>query len=194
MKLTLSQAAELSGHNKSKIHRAIKSSALSAFQPAPGEQYEIDRSEFERIFPAKDWPSLNPVQERPFTPRSGGGSEIPFGQRSAVLALKLDMTETRLAEIQEALVRERERADRVEAERQRLLEAPRTEVEQERAERERERLEAQQRDLERRDEVERLRNDLERARVEQDRLVREVEELRQTMFKPRGLWSRVAGR
>lgn len=193
-KLTLSQAAELSGHNKSKIHRAIKRAALSASQPAPGEQYEIDRSEFERVFPAKDWPSINPVQERPAVTRSASSSETSFDGRSAVLAVKLEMTEARLAEIQEALVRERERADRFEAERQHLLEAPRTEIERERAERERERLEAQQRDQERRVEAERLRNELERARVEQDRLAREAEELRQAMLQPRGLWSRLTGR
>lgn len=193
-KLTLSRASELSGHNKSKIHRAIQKGALSASQPAPGEQYEIERSEFERVFTPKDWPSLNGVQERQEKLRSMASSETAFDVRSEVLAAKLEATEARLTELQESLARERERADRFDTERQRLLEAPRTEIERERAERERERQEAERRDQERRDEAERLRNDLERAYQEQSRLVREAEELREVLLKPRGLWSRLTGR
>lgn len=193
-KLTLSRASELSGHNKSKIHRAIQKGALSASQPAPGEQYEIERSEFERVFPAKEWPSVNGVPERQAKARSTGGLETAFDDRSEILAVKLEATEVRITELQESLMRERERADRFEAERQRLLEAPRTEIERERAERQRDRQEAERRDQERRDEAERLRNDLERARQEQDRLAREAEELRKVLLKPRGLWSRLTGR
>ncbi|WP_169308954.1 hypothetical protein [Paracoccus gahaiensis] len=193
-KLTLSRAADLSGHNKSKIHRAIQKGALSASQPAPGEQYEIERSEFERVFPPKEWPSLNEVPERPQDTRSAGRLETGFDERSSILAVKLEATEARLAELQEALTRERDRADRFEDERQRLLEAPRTEVERERAERERERQEADRRDQERRDEAERLRNELERSRQEQDRLAREADELRQALLKPQSLWARLTGR
>lgn len=193
-KLTLSRASDLSGYNKSKIHRAIQKRALSASQPAPGEQYEIERSEFERVFPPKDWPSLNDVPERPQNARSTGSSETGFDERSSILAVKLEATEARLTEAQESLVRERERADRFEAERQRLLEAPRTEIERERAERERERQEAERRDQERWDEVERLRNDLERSRQEQDRLTREADELRQALLKPKSIWARLTGR
>jgi len=193
-KFTLSRAAELSGHNKSKIHRAIQKGALSAIQPGPGEQYEIERSEFERVFSPKDWPSLNGVPERTEKSRSVRSSKTPFDERSAVLEVKLEATEARLAEMQESLVRERDRADRFEAERQRLLEAPNTEIERERAERRRERQEAEKRDQERLEEALRLRNDLERARIDQERLVLEATELRNALLQPKGFWARLTGR
>ena len=51
MKYTLSQAAEVTGKNKTTIQRAIKSGKISALKNSSGA-YEIDPAELHRVFDA----------------------------------------------------------------------------------------------------------------------------------------------
>lgn len=205
--LTLSEAAKLTGYSKSRLHKALNIEGLGRLSASRDEagQYQIDRSELERVFSPADWPSKNADGERQNKHRAPvvlAVHEREFGTpHSAVLQAKLEAAEAMLAEANRNLERERERADRAETERRALLEAPKEEVQRERAERERDRQErereragALQRDEERRAEAERLRADLDRERQERDRLAREAEELRQALLKPKGLWSRITGR
>lgn len=206
--MTLREAAKAAGKGTAAIKQAIDSGQLSVSgggKDADGKNipYQIDPSELNRVFGIKVNPSTGEIQplRAPKDRASVVSLGVSGGDLGPVLEAKLQAAEAMLAEVQKNLDRERERADRAEAERRALLEAPKEEIQRERAElareraeRERERAEAQQREEERRAEAERLRADIERERQERDRLAREAEELRQALLKPKGFWSRITGR
>lgn len=213
--LTLREAAKMAGKGTAAIKAAIDAGRLSISgggKDADGKNvpYQIDAAELHRVFGLKVNPRTGDLESMK-SPKNAEDQvllRVSDDALGGVLAAKLEATEAMLAEAQKNLDRERDRADRADAERRALLASPRDELQRgreevqrereelqrERDERARERAEALQREEDRRNEANRLRLDLERARQEQDRLVREADELRQALLKPKGFWSRITGR
>jgi len=95
-RLTLSQAAKVSGKSKSTLSRAIKMGRLSATRLDDGN-FSIDPAELFRVYPAT---TDNPYDERPI---EQGATPVP-----AELKSRISMLELLLEKEREAVARERE--------------------------------------------------------------------------------------
>ena len=62
MQLTLKQAAELAGVNKSTLFRAIKAGKVSASRDARNDAWLIEISELQRVYPLRAIPAATPAE------------------------------------------------------------------------------------------------------------------------------------
>lgn len=105
--LTLGQAARMTGLGKTTVARAIKAGRLSATRTELGN-YEIDPAELSRVFP------IQPVTE---TNGATVADTVPVVHHATAVetAIKLTLTEERLAEVKSQLDDMRAQRDRWQA-------------------------------------------------------------------------------